>query len=85
MTKGHVFLFGGERGIRTLERFHPLHDFQSCAFDQLSHLSRCCSARINSAILLDNVDYYTSFPEKVKPLFHIFEARFLLSLPHFSF
>ena len=32
--------FGGERGIRTLgTRFVGTHDFQSCAFDQLSHLS----------------------------------------------
>ena len=32
-------LFGGEKGIRTLEYIPALHDFQSCAFDQLSHLS----------------------------------------------
>ena len=30
---------GGEKGIRTLEYIPALHDFQSCAFDQLSHLS----------------------------------------------
>ena len=34
-----VFIFGGEKGIRTLEYIPALHDFQSCAFDQLSHLS----------------------------------------------
>ena len=32
--------FGGERGIRTLGEFNPTHDFQSCALDQLSHLSK---------------------------------------------
>ena len=32
-------MFGGEKGIRTLEYIPALHDFQSCAFDQLSHLS----------------------------------------------
>ena len=32
-------LFGGKMGIRTPERFYTLHDFQSCALDQLSHLS----------------------------------------------
>lgn len=35
-----LFSFGGEKGIRTLEYIPALHDFQSCAFDQLSHLSR---------------------------------------------
>ena len=31
---------GGERGIRTLgEVSNPTHDFQSCTFDQLGHLS----------------------------------------------
>ena len=33
------FLFGGEKGIRTLDTVPRIHDFQSCAFDQLSHLS----------------------------------------------
>lgn len=33
------FLIGGERGIRTLGKFNPTHEFQSCALDQLSHLS----------------------------------------------
>ena len=35
--------FGGKMGIRTPERFYTLHDFQSCALDQLSHLSICFS------------------------------------------
>ena len=32
---------GGERGIRTLGTIASTHDFESCAFDQLSHLSVC--------------------------------------------
>ena len=36
--KGVVFC-GGEKGIRTLDDIPAIHDFQSCAFDQLSHLS----------------------------------------------
>ena len=31
--------FGGEKGIRTLGDVSATHDFQSCALDQLSHLS----------------------------------------------
>ena len=35
-----AFLYsGGEREIRTLGTFDSSHDFQSCALDQLSHLS----------------------------------------------
>lgn len=36
-----AYLLSGERGIRTLETdfMVRLHDFQSCAFNQLSHLS----------------------------------------------
>ena len=30
---------GGEKGIRTLDTVPRIHDFQSCALDQLSHLS----------------------------------------------
>lgn len=30
---------GGESGIRTRGTFNSSHDFQSCAFNQLSHLS----------------------------------------------
>jgi hypothetical protein len=32
--------YGGQSGIRTHETSYPrLHDFQSCSFDQLGHLS----------------------------------------------
>lgn len=34
-----VLDFGGESGIRTLEDLATLHDFQSCALDQLGELS----------------------------------------------
>ena len=38
--------FGGEKGIRTLDTVPRIHDFQSCALDQLSHLSTAiCSIR----------------------------------------
>ncbi len=39
---------GGERGIRTLDTVPRIHDFQSCALDQLSHLSIRCSTRFLS-------------------------------------
>ena len=38
---------GGERGIRTLgTAFGSTHDFQSCSFNQLGHLSRIPLRRI---------------------------------------
>src|SRR5580704_6446101 len=36
MGSAHVFdlgLYGGERGIRTLDRVSPIHAFQACAFN----------------------------------------------------
>ena len=36
------YFIGGEKGIRTLDTVPRIHDFQSCAFDQLSHLSTGC-------------------------------------------
>ena len=38
-----AFRFGGEKGIRTLDTVPRIHDFQSCALDQLSHLSGSAS------------------------------------------
>ena len=36
----YLILYGGERGIRTLgAAFDSTHDFQSCSFSQLGHLS----------------------------------------------
>ena len=60
-TKNHPkgwFLFGGEGEIRTLERFYPLHDFQSCALDQLSDFSVLLTSR---SIALDY--YITANPQ----------------------
>ena len=60
-TKNHPmgwFLFGGEGEIRTLERFYPLHDFQSCALDQLSDFSVSLTSR---SIALDY--YITAIPQ----------------------
>ena len=60
-TKNHPigwFLFGGEGEIRTLERFYPLHDFQSCALDQLSDFSVLLTSR---SIALDY--YITAIPQ----------------------
>ena len=41
------FMFGGEGEIRTLEPCYRLHDFQSCALDQLGDFSKSfCSTYI---------------------------------------
>ena len=39
-TQGGVLCFGGEGEIRTLEPCYRLHDFQSCALDQLGDFSK---------------------------------------------
>ena len=56
--KGHPCFLGGERGIRTLERIPPLHDFQSCAFDQLSHLSASLHLGIIAHFILQCKSYF---------------------------
>ena len=38
--KGTPYIFGGEGEIRTLEPCYRLHDFQSCALDQLGDFSK---------------------------------------------
>ena len=43
--------FGGERGIRTLETLSRLHDFQSCALDQLGDFSMV-EIDVNNILLL---------------------------------
>ena len=54
------FFVGGEKGIRTPDRVTPIHDFQSCAFDQLGHLSVAdCST----------LDYYTLFRFQLQEVF----------------
>ena len=42
--KTDIAFSGGEKGIRTLDTVARIHDFQSCAFDQLGHLSTTMSA-----------------------------------------
>ena len=42
---------GGETGIRTLVTIPSKHDFQSCALDQLSHLSKRKSYFIHRYII----------------------------------
>ena len=32
-SKSGTYMYGGERGIRTLEGFNTLHAFQACAID----------------------------------------------------
>ena len=44
-----VFFRGGEGGIRTLEPFYRLHDFQSCALDQARRLLRIFSWAVQTA------------------------------------
>ena len=40
LSLGIILTYGGERGIRTLgAAFGSTHDFQSCSFSQLGHLS----------------------------------------------
>ena len=39
-THSGAFLLAERKGFEPLRRYQRLHDFQSCAFDQLSHLSR---------------------------------------------
>ena len=47
----HFLCLGGEKGIRTLDTVPRIHDFQSCALDQLSHLSNCmCKASYGTCI-----------------------------------
>ena len=46
-TRLGACFFGGEGEIRTLEPISGLHDFQSCALDQLRDFSvLCCSQRL---------------------------------------
>ena len=45
------FKCGGERGIRTLgAAINSTHDFQSCSFSQLGHLSAIYSFLANSPL-----------------------------------
>ena len=46
------YFCGGEKGIRTLDTISSIHDFQSCALDQLSHLSIRRNGLVNSFCLI---------------------------------
>ena len=50
--RGRIFC-GAERGIRTLDTIPGIHDFQSCALDQLSHL--CTAFLLHLCYLTTNV------------------------------
>ena len=54
-----TFLYGGEKGIRTLDTVPRIHDFQSCALDQLSHLSTA-AAQHQHHILYTNAGNFAS-------------------------
>ena len=90
LKKAHIVLVdkcvlfsGGEEEIRTLEPCYRLHDFQSCALDQLGDFSICyliCRRFSHQAYVL----YHTCF-EKSTPFFNflknIFSFLFYSSVP----
>lgn len=63
--------YGGEIEIRTLERRKPLHDFQSCSFDQLGQLSIDQMTR--------NIIY--DFIQKSKQIFRIIQNLLYRRIP----
>ncbi len=52
VREAHLRRSGGEGGIRTLERFYPLHDFQSCALDQARRLLHGGQAQLDAKVIL---------------------------------
>lgn len=46
------------KGFEPLRRYQRLHDFQSCAFDQLSHLS---TVALPVVVQAGQLDYYNSY------------------------
>lgn len=46
---------GGDVGIRTLETLTRLHDFQSCSFSQLGHISALVTANLLQRRNLSNI------------------------------
>ena len=68
INKSSLFV-GGEGEIRTLEPFYRLHDFQSCALDQLGDFSRRYFVLVLSfecSIILSHIN------ENVNTFFKIF-------------
>ena len=72
------FFDGAERGIRTLDTIPRIHDFQSCALDQLSHLCMCVSLS-TFAILQQSKPkskiYFSTWKNFLKNLLHFCEKR----------
>ena len=73
---------GGEGEIRTLEPFYRLHDFQSCALDQLGDFSKsyfvvCCRRSRLTAPLFYHIVFDLSIPflKKVWNFLKIFEGK----------
>ena len=60
---------GGEGEIRTLEPFYRLHDFQSCALDQLGDFSKYFVL----AISLDGLDSISQTKGNVNSFLKIFQ------------
>ena len=56
-----LFLFGGEKGIRTLDTVPRIHDFQSCAFDQLSHLSTLLHDELYLTLFKKNMQAFRTY------------------------
>lgn len=71
---------GGETGIRTPVRGKPEHDFQSCAFSQLSHLSIQYSIGqrlfyINEGRMSIIPGVYSVISVKYKIIFYVFNLN----------
>ena len=64
---------GGEKGIRTLDTVPRIHDFQSCALDQLSHLSTRREYYTPSARILQ--DYFFISRSSIVGLQYILDSK----------
>ena len=75
--------FGGEGEIRTLEQCYPLHDFQSCALDQLGDFSMVVVQYYIVASFKALVLYHAFFEKSIPygKIIQIFYKIFTPSLP----
>ena len=73
------FVAGGEGEIRTLEAFYRLHDFQSCALDQLSDFSKTISHIRNKSIHSDSFVILSQFFSQVKILWELFLKSYVFT------
>ncbi len=69
----HFLCLGGEKGIRTLDTVPRIHDFQSCALDQLSHLSTRREYYTPSARILQ--DYFFISRSSIVGLQYILDSK----------